>query len=163
MGGTNFDEFACTGVGWRGPKSACHGRPTQILIKSAAGIGNWGFTATPKTYCLELRPSMESTGFALHALSGHVTAKDVQHSLDYLAGELPRTRTPLWLGWSLLALPHLGNAAADSESWIEDSLARQTDYGSYDTAWISLLLLAARCERGVDCTCATTVAFEKTS
>jgi len=121
----------------------------RMLLNRQLESGGWNYGNT-KVYCVELRPSMESTGLALHALAGHVSAKDVQKSLGYLQAEVSGTRGPLWLGWSILALSAWGRRPAGVSDWIVESLERQSVYGSYDTAWISALLLAARCENGLD-------------
>src|SRR5262249_54458139 len=119
-----------------------------MLVNRQLSSGGWNYGNT-RTFCLELRPSMESTGLALHALAGHVQLADVQHSVDYLERELSKTRTPLWLAWSVLGLSAWGRRPADAEQAIEECLRRQTDYGSYDTAWIGVLLLAAWRKRGL--------------
>jgi hypothetical protein len=119
-----------------------------MLMNRQLESGGWNYGNT-KVYCVELRSSMESTGLALHALAGHVSAKDVQKSLDYLESEVSATRGPLWLGWSVLALSAWGRRPAGVGDWILESLKRQSVYGSYDTAWMSVLLLAARCEKGL--------------
>jgi hypothetical protein len=121
----------------------------RMLMNRQLESGGWNYGNT-KVYCVELRPSMESTGLALHALAGHVSAKDVQKSLDYLEAEVSGTRGPLWLGWSVLALSAWGRRPAGVGDWIRESLERQPVYGSYDTAWISALLLAACCENGLE-------------
>lgn len=115
----------------------------RMLLNRQLESGGWNYGNT-KTYCLELRPSMESTGLALHALAGHVEEKDVRLSLAYLDAELPKTRTPLWLAWSLLAMSAWKRRPDRAEDWIAECLARQKDYGAYDTAWIGVLLLAAQ-------------------
>jgi hypothetical protein len=120
----------------------------RMLMNRQLEAGGWNYGNT-RVYCVELRSSMESTGLALHALAGHVSAQDVQKSLDYLEAEAPATRGPLWLGWSVLALSAWGRRPAGVEGWIIESLKRQEAYGSYDTAWMSALLLAARCEKGL--------------
>jgi len=120
----------------------------QMLLNRQLESGGWNYGNT-KTYCLELRPSMESTGLALHALAEHVEEKDVRSSLAYLEAELPKTRTPLWLGWSLLGMSAWKRRPQEAEEWIVESLERQSDYGSYDTAWIGLLLVAAWSKQGV--------------
>ena len=120
----------------------------RMLLNRQLESGGWNYGNT-KVYCVELKPSMESTGLALHALAGHVSAKDVQKSLDYLESEVSGTRGPLWLGWSVLALSAWGRRPGGADAWIMESLERQSVYGSYDTAWMSALLLAARCENGL--------------
>jgi hypothetical protein len=120
----------------------------RMLLNRQLESGGWNYGNT-KVYCVELRPSMESTGLALHALAGHVSAKDVQKSLDYLEAEVSGTRGPLWLGWSVLALSAWGRRPAGVGDWIVESLERQPVYGSYDTAWMGALLLAACCENGL--------------
>lgn len=61
---------------------AQHARATEarrMLIDRQLESGGWNYGNT-KAYCVELRPSMESTGLALHALAGHVPAEAVQNS-----------------------------------------------------------------------------------
>ena len=120
----------------------------RLLVDRQLESGGWNYGNT-KTYCVELRPSMESTGLALHALAGHIAIEQVQKSVDYLLAEVPRTRSPLWLGWSILCLSAWNLRPADAETWIQESLRRQRDYGSYDTAWIGVLQLAARSANGL--------------
>ena len=120
----------------------------RLLLNRQLGSGGWNYGNTT-TYCVELHPSMESTGLALHALVGHAAEKQVESSLRFLEQGILTARTPLWLGWSLLGLGAWGKRPAEALEWIEIALQRQVDYGSYNTAWLGVLLTAAFCEKGL--------------
>jgi hypothetical protein len=89
----------------------------------------------------ELRSAPESTGTALHALAGLVPREKIQRSLDYLSAQITRLRTPISLGWSLLALNSWGVRVTNAPSMIEECLKRQERYGPYDTTSLCLLVL----------------------
>jgi hypothetical protein len=59
-------------------------------------------------------------------------------------------RTPLALGWGLLGLASWGERPDEAQSWISECLNRQKRYGSYDTASLSLLIVASRAPRGLE-------------
>lgn len=120
----------------------------RLLLNRQLASGGWNYGNTT-TYCVELHPSMESTGLALHALAGHAEEKQVEASLRYLSEGVLKSRTPLWLGWTLLGLGAWGKRPEGAEEWIEETLERQADYGSYNTAWLGVLLTAAFCGRGL--------------
>jgi hypothetical protein len=112
----------------------------NMLMDRQLPHGGWNYGNT-SVLGQELRPAPESTGAALHALTGHVARQDVQRSLDYLSKEVTRLRTPISLGWSLLALNSWGVSPPNASSLIAGCLERQERYGSYDTTSLCLLVL----------------------
>jgi hypothetical protein len=120
-----------------------HGRVKEaihMLMDRQLRHGGWNYGNT-SVFGQELRPAPESTGAALHALTGHVARQDVQRSLDYLGKEVMHLRTPIALGWGLLALNSWGVAVPNAPSLIGDCLKRQERYGPYDTTSLSMLSL----------------------
>lgn len=113
---------------------------TQMLMDRQLSHGGWNYGNT-SVFGQELHPAPESTGAALHALVGHVARQDVQRSLDYLVKEVARLRTPIALGWSLLALNCWDASPPNAQSLIGDCLKREDRYGSYDTTSLCLLVL----------------------
>jgi hypothetical protein len=112
----------------------------RMLMDRQLPHGGWNYGNT-SVFGQELRPSPESTGAALHALTGHVACRDVRRSLDYLSIEVTRLRTPIALGWSLLALSSWGVSILNVPSLIAECLNRQERYGPYDTTSLCLLVL----------------------
>jgi hypothetical protein len=112
----------------------------HMLMDRQLPHGGWNYGNT-SVFGQELRPAPESTGAALHALTGHVARLDVQRSLDYLSKEITRLRTPIALGWSLLALNSWGLSPPNAASLIASCLERQERYGPYDTTSLCLLVL----------------------
>lgn len=112
----------------------------HMLMDRQLPHGGWNYGNT-SVFGQELRPAPESTGAALHALTGHVARPDVQLSLDYLSKEITRLHTPISLGWGLLALNSWGVPFPNASNLITDCLKRQERYGPYDTASLCLLIL----------------------
>jgi hypothetical protein len=112
----------------------------RMLMDRQLPHGGWNYGNT-SVFGQELRAAPESTGAALHALAGRVARQDVQQSLDYLSTEVTRLRTPIALGWSLLALNSWGVAVLNAQSLITNCLKRQERYGPYDTTSLALLTL----------------------
>jgi hypothetical protein len=112
----------------------------HMLVDRQLPHGGWNYGNT-SVFGQELRAAPESTGAALHALTGYVPQQDVQLSLDYLSTEVTRLRTPIALGWSLLALNSWGIPIPNMTSLIADCLKRQERYGRYDTTSLCLLIL----------------------
>ncbi len=112
----------------------------RLLTDRQLPSGGWNYGNTV-VFGQELRPFPESTGAALHALAGRVPQEQVRRSLDYLAAQMGRLRTPIALGWSLLGLGSWGVFPAGARSRVFESLNRQEQYGSYDTASLCLALL----------------------
>jgi len=119
----------------------------MILNRQLPG-GGWNYGNT-LVFGSQLPPMPEATGFALAALAGLASRTQVQASLDYLAGQVSRQRTPQTLGWGLLALGAWGSRPAEARAWIEETLGRQAAFGSYDTMSLGLLVLAAESPAGL--------------
>jgi hypothetical protein len=113
---------------------------TRMLMDRQLPHGGWNCGNTI-VFGQELRPAPESTGTALHALAGLIPREKVQLSLDYLSKEITRLRTPIALGWSLLALNSWGVSPPNVSSLIAGCLERQERYGPYDTTSLCLLVL----------------------
>lgn len=96
----------------------------------------------------ELHPMPEGTGSALASLAGEVDESKVVRSLDYLQGELPRLRTPISLGWTLLGLAAWDRWPSNGAALVERCVANQARYGPYDTSALCLLLLGALAGEG---------------
>lgn len=114
----------------------------RLLLNRQLPHGGWNYGNTT-IFGRELHPMPESTGAALAGLAGRVSQAEVERSLSYLAGEVPRLRTPLSLGWGLLGLAVWGRWPSNGEDLISNCLAAQSRYGEYDTAVICILLMSA--------------------
>jgi hypothetical protein len=112
----------------------------QMLMDRQLRAGGWNYGNT-SVFGQELHSAPESTGAALHALTGRVARQDVQRSLDYLSKEVTRLHTPISLGWSLLALNSWGVSPPNALSLIARCFERQEQYGPYDTTSLCLLVL----------------------
>ena len=129
-----------------------HGRvkeAVRLLLDRQIPGGGWNYGNT-RVFGQELFPFPESTGLALNALKGMVPQARVQKSLDYLNSRLQEVRTPLALGWGLMGLAAWGQEPLKYRAWIKESLDRQKRYGPYDTAALSLLLVATRAPQGLE-------------
>lgn len=119
----------------------------RMLMDRQLPKGGWNYGNTA-VYGSELHPQPENTGLALCAMSGLVSRADVQRSIDYLKSRILRIRTPLSLGWGLLGLGAWGNRPIETRSWVQDCLERQKNHGPYETALLSLLILAFQARDG---------------
>lgn len=120
----------------------------RLLLDRQLPSGGWNYGNT-LVFGREQRPSPESTGAALQALSGLLPPLHVQRSLDYLRRQVRQLRTPIGLGWSLLGLSSWDGLPNEAESWVKACLAREERYGGYDTASLCLLLLPLLVPRGL--------------
>ncbi|MGD9729116.1 MAG: prenyltransferase/squalene oxidase repeat-containing protein [Nitrospiraceae bacterium] len=120
----------------------------DMLLNRQLDQGGWNYGST-KVFGRPTPPLPESTAVALHALAGHVPQQQIAHSLEYLIGELPRLKTPLSLGWSLLALGAWGDKPSQSAKWILESLQLQQKYGPYALPSLALLALAEQAPSGL--------------
>jgi hypothetical protein len=120
----------------------------RLLLDRQLPTGGWNYGNT-LVFGREQRPSPESTGAVLHALSGLLPLLHVQRSLDYLRRQVGQLRTPIALGWSLLGLSSWEGLPMEAASWVEACLAREARYGGYDTASLCLLLLPLLAPRGL--------------
>jgi len=114
----------------------------RMIMDRQLPSGGWNYGNT-KVYDVELLPFIDTTGIALTAVAGHASEESVKSSIDYLRAETENCRTPLSLGWALFGLGAWGIVPAESDMWIEETLARQEKLGSYGTSLLSLLALAA--------------------
>lgn len=112
----------------------------HMLMDRQLPHGGWNYGNT-SVFGQDLRPAPETTGAALHALTGYVARQDVQRSLDYLCKEVTRLHTPISLGWTLLALNSWCVPVPNTSSLITDCLKKQERYGPYNTTSLCLLVL----------------------
>jgi hypothetical protein len=120
----------------------------RMLMDRQLPKGGWNYGNTA-VYGQELYPQPENTGLALCALSGLVSRMDVQRSIDYLKSRILRIRTPLSLGWGLLGLGAWGKRPIETRSWVQECLDRQKKHGPYETALLSLVILAFQARGGL--------------
>ncbi|MBM4286385.1 MAG: terpene cyclase/mutase family protein, partial [Deltaproteobacteria bacterium] len=120
----------------------------RMLLDRQLPGGGWNYGNTT-VFGQVLRPMPESTGLVLNALADAVPQREVQASLDYLAGLAPRLNTPRALGWATLGLGAWGARPPGSEARVGSCLARQDQFGGYDTVSLALLLLAGRAAGGL--------------
>lgn len=113
----------------------------EMLMERQLPHGGWNIGSTV-VYGQELRPQPDATGLALAALAGRVPHAEVKGSIEYLRGRLVELRTPLSLAWGLLGLGAWGEQPEAARRWVNESLALQKKYGSYDTTLLALLVLA---------------------
>lgn len=114
----------------------------RMILDRQLPHGGWNYGNT-LMFGKELHPMPESTGAALTGLAGMVDQNTVSRSLDYLQGEIPRLRTPISLGWSLLGLAAWELWPSNGAALVERCLANQLRYGDYDTSALCLLFLGA--------------------
>ncbi|MEO7793499.1 MAG: hypothetical protein ABIV06_01900 [Thermoanaerobaculia bacterium] len=120
-----------------------------VLLDRQIATGGWNY-GNSRVFGSDLRPAPESTGLVLAALAGHTPATKVGASLQYLEAFAPAMRTPLALGWALLAWSAWRGAAAPfAATAIHETLARESRYGSYESADLALLAVAAAAPRGL--------------
>ncbi len=121
----------------------------RLLLDRQLPSGGWNYGNT-RIFGRELFPFPESTGLALNALKGLAPQEQIQKSLNYLKSRLQEVRTPLALGWGLMGLASWGEKPAGAHAWISECLERQKRYGPYDTASLSLLIVASRAPQGLE-------------
>lgn len=128
-----------------------------LLLDRQIASGGWNY-GNARVFGSELRPAPESTGLVLAALAGRTAAATVSASLAYLESFLPTVRSPLALGWALLARSAWNAATPEAAGFatagfaataIREALARESRYGSYDSAELALLAVAASAPRGL--------------
>lgn len=121
----------------------------RLLLDRQLPSGGWNYGNT-RIFGRELFPFPESTGLVLNALKGLAPQEQIQQSLTYLKSRLQEVRTPLALGWGLMGLASWGEKPAGAQAWISECLERQKRYGPYDTACLSLLIVASRASQGLE-------------
>ncbi len=120
----------------------------DMLLNRQLPLGGWNYGST-MVFGRPTPPLPESTAIALQALANHLPQKRVQHSLEYLEEELPHIKTPLSLGWSILALSAWGLRPQHSLELVFASWQRQDRYGTYSLPSLALLLCAAQFTGGL--------------
>ena len=120
----------------------------RLLVDRQLPSGGWNYGNT-LVYGDELHPLPYATGVALTALAGQVEQQQVQPSVDYLKRRIEPIRTPLSLAWGLLGLSAWDQRPEKSQSWILESLQRQSSLGEYSHTALSLLVLAFQAQRGL--------------
>ncbi len=124
---------------------AGHERAQQgaaLLLDRQLSAGGWNYGNT-LVFGQELVALPSTTGMALCALAGRVARDQVERSLNYLQVEAARIRTPLSLGWALAALDGFGERSDQADAWIEETLARQSVVGAFETSELALLLIGS--------------------
>jgi hypothetical protein len=129
-------------TGWSGHPRFREG--LNMLMNRQLSHGGWNYGNT-LVYGKELRPFVETTGIALAALAGHVEKQKISGSLSYLQAQAEQARTPLSLAWALFGLGAWGEYPSEGFAWIDETLKKQTKYGSYGTSLLSILALAYIC------------------
>lgn len=113
----------------------------QMILDRQLPHGGWNYGNTI-IYGKELFPLIESSGIALTALAGNVPKNRVVESIDYLMAAAETCRTPLSLGWALFGLGAWGEFPTSGCKWIEETLQKQSKYGTYETTLLSILSIA---------------------
>ena len=127
-------------------RAAGHGQHVRVseairmILDRQLPHGGWNVASTI-VFGKELTPGPEATGSALASLAGVVEEREIARSLEYLHGEVERSRTPISLGWSFIGLAAWGQWPARGGALIERCLANQSRYGDYDTSSLGLLAL----------------------
>lgn len=111
-----------------------------LLLNRQLPRAGWNYGNTT-VFGAELRPNIESTGVALHAVAGLAAQHEVESSIAYLQKQITQQSTPIALGWGLLGLHAWGIQPAETEQLIARVLTRQDARGAYDTPALCVLLL----------------------
>jgi hypothetical protein len=122
---------------------------TRLLLDRQLPQGGWNYGNT-FVYDQELRPMPLSTGIVLNALKDQTALETIQRSLTYLQSRVVSLPTPRSLGWGLLGLGAWRSRPESSQTWIDACLKNQARYGVYDTASLSLLLVALKFPGGLE-------------
>jgi len=143
-----------TGLAVMALRVAGHGSHDRVreaslmLLDRQLPKGGWNYGNTI-VFGNELLPMPDTTGVALSALSGKTPRQSVTRSLQYLANETMRSRTPLSLGWGLLGLGAWGEYPKASLGWVLETVKKQEQFGPFDTTLLSLLVIASSTDRGL--------------
>lgn len=121
---------------------------TSMLLDRQLSKGGWNYGNTV-VFGKELLPMADATGMALNALAGKTPRETLAKSLQYLANETMRSRTPLSLGWGLLGLGAWGEYPRDSLDWVLETLKKQEQFGPFETPLLSLLVIASSTNKGL--------------
>jgi hypothetical protein len=122
---------------------------TRLLLDRQLPHGGWNY-GNAMVFEQELRPMPLSTGLVLNALKDQTSQATIQRSLTYLHSRVVSLPTPRSLGWSLLGLGAWRARPESSPNLIDACLKNQDRYGGYDTASLSLLLVALKSPGGLE-------------
>ena len=125
------------------------GEATRLLLNRQLPHGGWNYGNTI-VFHKELRPMPENTGMALDALKGLTARSNLELSLDYLKVVVGNLRTPIALSWGILGLGAWGERPAAAATWLSECWRWQARFGVYDTASLSLFILACRLSGGIE-------------
>jgi len=122
---------------------------TRLLLDRQLPQGGWNY-GNALVFDQELRPMPLSTGLVLNALQDQTSLATIRRSLTYLHSRVLSLPTPRSLGWSLLGLGAWRARPESSPNMIDACLKNQARYGGYDTASLSLLLVALKTPGGLE-------------
>ncbi|MGB8871947.1 MAG: prenyltransferase/squalene oxidase repeat-containing protein [Desulfobaccales bacterium] len=122
---------------------------TRLLLNRKLPHGGWNYGNTI-VFHKELRPMPENTGMALAALKSLTVRSNLELSLDYLKVAVRNLRTPIALSWGILGLGAWGERPLAATTWLSECWGRQARFGVYDTASLSLFILACRLSGGIE-------------
>lgn len=133
-----------------------HGRQDHARVRAGVALllnrqlpnGGWNYGDT-FTFGTQLLPFPDTTGYALEALGGLCNRSRVEKSIHYLQSRTTKVRSPLSLAWGLIGLGTWSARPTEDQAWINESLALQARYGSYDTDLLGQLLVAAYAHKGL--------------
>lgn len=131
--------IALRSAGYQHHERALDGK--RLLLDRQLPDGGWNYGNT-RVFGTTLRPMPACTAMALGALAMAVPESQVAVSLQYLKDTIKTIRSPLSLGWGVLALSSWKKRPPQTAAWILEALERQKRYGPFDTALLSLLLVA---------------------
>lgn len=113
----------------------------KLILNRQLPKGGWNY-GNITVYGQELHPVPHYTGMCLYALAGIVDRQRITKSIDYLRTRIQKDRTPLSLGWSILGLFSWGEESLSYDNWITESWYLQEKYGTYNTSFLSIILMA---------------------
>lgn len=119
-----------------------------MLLDRQLPKGGWNYGNT-FVFGKELLPMADATGMALGALAERTPRESVAISLQVLAGQTMRSRSPLSLGWGLLGLGAWGEYPGDSLDRVLETVKKQEQFGPFDTTLLSLLVIASSTDKGL--------------
>lgn len=119
-----------------------------MLMDRQLPKGGWNYGNT-RVFGKELHPMPETTGIALAAIGGQAPNPTIERSIYYLKTNIDTMQTPLSLGWSILGLSACGERPIKFNESVIHCLRNQNRYGIYDTAMLSLMIIAFFADNGI--------------
>lgn len=135
---TSYAILALRAAGQAGHPRVREG--VKVLLDRVLPNGGWNYGNT-RILANTLRPFPATTGIALSALVGEPSGPVIETSITYLTQALEGVRTPLTVGWGLIALTAWNARPETADDWLARSAARSID-GQPNTLHDALLLLA---------------------